>query len=195
MPLLDPSEVAALGLSPNDVPALALQHHSPVKTPTRSSNSSKRIQNGGSVTTTPSRKTTRMLTTSLTSSSSPSASASPTLSTSKFTFEELSGSSNFEVRVMIPSKRKLAVLQRYERFPRADLATDGSACDEERTEVKRPREEDPVETSGDKAVDDSEKEGAGQQVELNGSVDADKPTDSSHFDIDGSISGEFPRSY
>ncbi|KAK6533436.1 hypothetical protein TWF694_002376 [Orbilia ellipsospora] len=184
MPLLDPSEVAALGLSPKDVPAL--KHQSPVKKPSRSSNSSKRIQ---SASTTPLRKTTRTLTMSMRSpsSSSPSASASPTLSTSKFTFEELGNSGNFEVRVMVPSKRKLAVLQRYERFPRADLATNGFAQEEEQNAAKRPREENSTDTSEEKDVSDPDKELGNRQVELNGSFDAHKLGDSSHIGIDGSM--------
>ncbi|KAF3903429.1 hypothetical protein ABW20_dc0101223 [Dactylellina cionopaga] len=178
MPFLDPSEVAALGLSPKDIPAYKSQ-----ASPLRANTSASSVQHyrtrnsSSSVTTRRNNRTsgTTSFTSSGSSTSSASASASPTLSTSRFTFgsggETASGSS-FEVCIKIPSKRRLVTLQRYERFPDADMATAVTEVDdsdtrvqwERRTETttsgKRLRSAGPVETISSAAIADPERNAA-----------------------------------
>ncbi|KAK6512147.1 hypothetical protein TWF481_001039 [Arthrobotrys musiformis] len=126
MPLLEPSEVVALGLSPKDIPAH--KAHSPRKSLYGAGQvGSKSHATAGRVTThTPHSRRRNLISTSLptrgssgrsTSGSSLSGSASPTVSSG---FR-----SGFEVCIPIPSTSKLAVLQQYEKFPEADMATDG----------------------------------------------------------------------
>ncbi|EPS39225.1 hypothetical protein H072_6999 [Dactylellina haptotyla CBS 200.50] len=131
MPLLEASEVAALGLSPDEFPIFNSSTSSPSKA--AAATRDRRIPQAGGQggrTAVPTRRTNRTLTLATTTasmssrsvSSTSSVSASPTLSASKFHFGG-DDSSNFEVCIQVPSKRKLAVLQQYERFPEADVAT------------------------------------------------------------------------
>ncbi|KAF3278288.1 hypothetical protein TWF970_004733 [Orbilia oligospora] len=133
MPLLEPSEVVALGLSPKDIPAHKPQ--TPRKGAGHVGSSTARVTMAQTSTrrkalyhrnliSTSSRSSGRS--TSNSSSSNPNSnSASPTLSTSRLAFGAGARTrSSFEVCIPIPSKREQAVLQRYERFPDADIATD-----------------------------------------------------------------------
>ncbi|KAK6333408.1 hypothetical protein TWF718_011220 [Orbilia javanica] len=178
MPLLDPSELAALGLSPKDIPA----HGSgtPQKnaghvgsTPARVTMSQPRRQapNHRSLISTSTRSSKRS-----TSESSISNSASPTLSTSRFAFEAGSEvGSTFEVCIPVPSRRKLAILQQYERFPDADLAAS--------EEIARPGAENATNVEG-KSVSDEIPPGILE--------DSDKPNESSGTDISLGVNDKEP---
>ncbi|KAK6526856.1 hypothetical protein TWF281_010053 [Arthrobotrys megalospora] len=141
MPLLEPSEVVALGLSPKNIPA-----HKP-QTPRKNPQGASQVGAGRVTNYAHTRRGPRnLLSTSSYSSksdTSTSNSASPTLSTSRFALEAgAEVGSNFEVCIKIPSKRKLAVLQRYERFPDADMATKEARVDIEGMHKKE--QEEPV---------------------------------------------------
>ncbi|RVD86521.1 uncharacterized protein DFL_004792 [Arthrobotrys flagrans] len=177
MPLLEPNEVVALGLSPKDIPA-----HKP--------RTRKSLQGAGHVGSTGARVTmsqTRrraptnhrnLISTSSrssgksTSNSSPSDSASPTLTASRFAFGAgVEVGSNFEVCIPIPSKRKLAVLQQYERFPDADMATD--------EEIARVGVEDAQDAGRENPVGENQPEAPEHSDEPNGSSGADIGIDTS----------------
>ncbi|KAK6350159.1 hypothetical protein TWF696_006403 [Orbilia brochopaga] len=196
MPLLEPSEVAALGLSPKDIPAHKRQTSSQSGSP-----SAGRVGRASSsvVTATSSPHTRRgklnkqlaavstsstsasppivasQATTSPLASTSTSASASPTAA-SRFTFGTAGGSSgsSFEVCIKVPSKRKHAQLQQYQRFPDADSATTTAggwqmqiAGTDEGT-GKRPREDTAV--GGEPSAEDLD--AAFVEAYLAGSIDA-----------------------
>ncbi|KAF3088774.1 hypothetical protein TWF569_007630 [Orbilia oligospora] len=131
MPLLEPSEVVALGLSPKDIPAHKPQTprkgaghvgYSTARVTMAQTSTRRKALNHRNLISTSSRSSGRSTSNSFSSNSN---SASPTLSTSRLAFGAGARTgSSFEVCIPIPSKREQAVLQQYERFPDADIATD-----------------------------------------------------------------------
>ncbi|KAK6508252.1 hypothetical protein TWF506_010349 [Arthrobotrys conoides] len=172
MPLLEPSEIVALGLSPEDIPA-----HKP-QTPRKSaghigssaarvtlSQSRRKAANHRNLISTSSRSSARS-----TSNSSPSDSASPTLSASRLASSAgVEIGSHFEVCIPIPSKRKQAVLQQYERFPDADIATDG--------DIVRVGAKDVEDGAKEDHIDKAQPEALGHSNGPSGSFGTDIDTD------------------
>ncbi|EWC48569.1 hypothetical protein DRE_01791 [Drechslerella stenobrocha 248] len=129
MPLLDPSEVEALGLSPKDIPAYKHQ-----TSPQRSASSGAQVGHRANVTAFSSShtrprnqhlsKALRPYSSSLAGSLTQHAPASPSSASSASQYSSIIAGNNtsgaFEVCIKIPSKRKHAQLRQYKHFPGAD---------------------------------------------------------------------------
>ncbi|KAF3908556.1 hypothetical protein ABW21_db0207739 [Orbilia brochopaga] len=138
MPLLEPSEVAALGLSPKDIPAHKRQTPSQSESP--STRRAGRVSSSATADVSAPHTRRGTLSKQLVAVSTSSISASPPLITSQATTSPsasvsasaspTAGSrisfgtagSGFEVCIKVPSKRKHAQLQQYQRFPEADTS-------------------------------------------------------------------------